>query len=447
MIKNNTRNHLFISYAGEDVDLAEWLTLKLTSEGYLVWCDRFKLLGGESYPKDIDKAIKNSTFRLIALLSKNSLSKPNPMKERTIALNIATERKEDFLIPINVDGLRPSELDWMTSDLTFIPFYKSWATGLNRLIKKLSSINTPKALKNGRKIAAETFLNWGLIGKKRETVYANYLKILKIPNFIKEFNLNAWITKYALLELVNNWAFYSKDHNTFFAFHNPPKEISENYRITYEGKYNWQEADTIDGIYTGNIVSNLLKRSINVELCRKGLATDKNKLYFPFDPLTNNKIHFRSYTGKNTTVKACGKRTWRVKENMPESFFYHLSPSFKIKYDPIEGYLALLTIQLYITDTSGEPLKRKSAFARSRKIRRHWWNHEWFIRYLAVVSFLSDGKDTITIGEDPEEQIVISANFIKGKTPLSIIKKEKSKHLESIDEDNNEQFDDEWEGE
>jgi hypothetical protein len=73
------RDHLFISYAGDDGQLAEWLTLKLTREGYAVWCNRVKLLGGESYPRDIDDAIKNRTFRLIALLSRASLSKPNPL--------------------------------------------------------------------------------------------------------------------------------------------------------------------------------------------------------------------------------------------------------------------------------------------------------------------------------------------------------------------------------
>jgi hypothetical protein len=53
------RDHLFISYAWEDVALAEWLTFKLTSLGYKVWCDRIKLFGGESFPKEIDRAIKN----------------------------------------------------------------------------------------------------------------------------------------------------------------------------------------------------------------------------------------------------------------------------------------------------------------------------------------------------------------------------------------------------
>src|SRR2546426_2854435 len=71
-------DHLFISYASEDHSFADWLALRLAREGYKVWYDRIKLLGGESYPKDVDHAIKDKTFRLIAILSRNSLEKPNP---------------------------------------------------------------------------------------------------------------------------------------------------------------------------------------------------------------------------------------------------------------------------------------------------------------------------------------------------------------------------------
>src|SRR5689334_2283214 len=117
-----TREHLFINYAVEDTALAEWLTRQLTAEGYRVWCDRFKLLGGESYPKEIDDAIRNRTFRMLSLLSRASLTKPNPLKERTLGLNIAKERDEDFVIPLNVDGLKGSEVYWHASDLTFISF-------------------------------------------------------------------------------------------------------------------------------------------------------------------------------------------------------------------------------------------------------------------------------------------------------------------------------------
>ncbi len=83
-------DHLFISYATEDAALADWLTLKLTAQGYKVWCDRFKLLGGERFPRDIDIAIKEKTFRLLSLISRDSLAKENPTKERTLALSIAS---------------------------------------------------------------------------------------------------------------------------------------------------------------------------------------------------------------------------------------------------------------------------------------------------------------------------------------------------------------------
>ena len=135
MNNNTAKEHLFISYATEDSKFAEWLALRLTADGYKVWCDRTHLLGGESYPDDIDDAIKNRTFRLLALLSRASLRKPNPKKERTLALNIARERSIDFLIPLNVDGLSATELDWMTSDLTFIPFHVNWAMGFASFLR------------------------------------------------------------------------------------------------------------------------------------------------------------------------------------------------------------------------------------------------------------------------------------------------------------------------
>ncbi len=44
---------------------------------YKVWIDRFKLLAGEPWPSDIDRAIKTRTFRMIALLSQHSRAKEN----------------------------------------------------------------------------------------------------------------------------------------------------------------------------------------------------------------------------------------------------------------------------------------------------------------------------------------------------------------------------------
>ena len=75
------RDHIFISYATEQSALCDWLARRLAAEGYAIWCDRQKLLGGENWPNDIDVAINERTFRMLALLSRASMNKPNPQGE------------------------------------------------------------------------------------------------------------------------------------------------------------------------------------------------------------------------------------------------------------------------------------------------------------------------------------------------------------------------------
>ena len=177
-------DYLFISYATEDGELAKWLTLRLTTEGYKVWCDSVKLLGGESYPRDIDKAIKTQTFRMLALISKNSLTKENPLKERTLGHSITRERKIDFVIPLLVDAIRSDELDWMDSDLTYIPFRDSWAQGLLQLLKKLRSINAPKPLSNGAQLVSNWVAQQSSFTAKQERLWTNLFEIKSMPDFI-----------------------------------------------------------------------------------------------------------------------------------------------------------------------------------------------------------------------------------------------------------------------
>ena len=75
------RHHIFISYATEQVALCDWLARRLAAQGYSIWYDRLKLLGGENWPTEIEEAISSRTFRMLALLSKEYFTKPNPKGE------------------------------------------------------------------------------------------------------------------------------------------------------------------------------------------------------------------------------------------------------------------------------------------------------------------------------------------------------------------------------
>ncbi len=432
MSDSSLQDHIFISYATEDHHLAEWLTLKLTAEGYKVWCDRFKLLGGESYPRDIDKAIKEKTFRVLALLSKSSIQKENPLKERTLALNITRERKIDFLIPINVDGLKPTEIDWMSSDLTYIPFNKNWADGLKQLLKKLGEINTPKSLgEDGKSAAANVFLN-NLEKDTREgaeKIHSNELKFEHIPDKIKQIHLGKNITWYGVKNFLGVWAAYFVDPTTLVSFEEPPKEIKEELEVMNIDDIEWKNQPDLNNITLDNIIKSLLTKSLQSKCLELGLLRTENRrnFYFPDNILKDNKIKFKGYNGKNTYVTATSLRNLK---NLGKEYRFHMSPKFKVIKEG-ENYLVQVGLFLYLTEPNGYPLNPRYVFSRRKSIGRSWRNKEWFLRHLAIVGFLSNQDGKIVIGRNKESQVVLSTQFISFDSNVKLLETKASIEAES----------------
>jgi len=413
-----SRDHLFISYAYEDAPLADWLVRKLVAQGYRVWCDRFKLLGGESYPRDIDTAIKIQTFRFIALLSRYSLEKPNPTKERTLALNIARERHEDFVIPLNVDGLRAVDLDWMTSDLTFIPFNENWASGLSQLLKKLTSLNAPRPLIDGVEIAANTLSEQSVLSDSSEVLHSNQLAFVQIPEVIRRFKFVRPIDHIERASISQLWPAFFIDRVNVLAFHSPRK-LPNALTVISTGGSAWRYEEKIDGVRSTNVMSSLMKKEF-VHYCRgKGLLSlGRDEVYFPSSFL-DGKLHFAGWDGRRTWVQVVGQRSaWRA--NKPRfEYKYNLSIRFALVQRWNEQYLLQLRLGVHITDTDGNALPTRSALARRKAICRSWWNDAWLKRTMAICEFLADGKDTIEMGL-PGERIVIDARPVTYQVALGI---------------------------
>ncbi|MBI4539883.1 MAG: toll/interleukin-1 receptor domain-containing protein [Gemmatimonadetes bacterium] len=397
------QDHLFISYATEDGVLAEWLALRLTAEGYKVWIDRFELLGGEPYPRDIDGAIKHRTFRLIHLVSRHSRDKPNPTKERTLALNLGRERNEDFLIPLNVGGLRATELNWMLSDLTYIPFFESWARGLGQLLKKLGRLNAPKSAVDGPRVAASTFLRDDVLQDTEETLYSNLVPVLEAPDVVHRFHLSRAVSLLEARQLEHAWPHYLLESADglrkrwyAFAFEPPPELGIPNLRAYKAGGAVWNEVEEIHGMPSWQIVKPLLRKTLHVGCLRRGLllSDQPSYLFFPNGLLNDDKIWFRSYTGRKTYTQVTGLRRFRGRDQ----FRYHLGFTFDILRLPGAQLVAKVRVRLRITDDKGNLLPAVSALARRKAITRTWFNHELLTRQLAVLSFLGDGDQVATFG-------------------------------------------------
>jgi hypothetical protein len=407
------REHLFISYATEDWIFADWLALKLASEGYKVWYDRIRLLGGESYPRDITEAIKNQTFRVVALLSHNSINKPNPIKERTLALNIAKERKIDFLIPINVDGLKATDLDFMTSDLTFIPFAKSWFEGVCALLKKLQQIEAPRNQVKGYQVISEWLSVEEQPKKKTETIWSNLLPIIELPKIMRKYSV---VPEIDLERHYPNWPFYPEGEKTVWAFSPPvepsPEWLKEINQVALE-HLNYYSGNTIS-----NILTALMHRCIELFAINKGLKKQDGYLYFPNNAVPKNKLNFMRYDGKKCFVNAVGERRFRIiqqKSPLVEESRYHLAPNFRFFGDLFGAPVFRLQIGVYWTDLEDKALDDKRANRRRKALCKNWWNYEWLSRAIAVSQWLAEGKGEVVLAKAD------SGNLRINLKPLSFV--------------------------
>ena len=117
-IIENEQKMIFISHAWEDFEFTKWLALQLGKEGYGVWCDVTKLLGGENWPREINEALQNRTVKFLFILSKSSNTKPDPLGELEKARKVMRRKKVvRFIVPLKVDDISREEVDYRLQEI------------------------------------------------------------------------------------------------------------------------------------------------------------------------------------------------------------------------------------------------------------------------------------------------------------------------------------------
>ena len=269
----NKRDHIFLSYATEDWPFCEWLGRRLAAEGYAIWCDRLKMLGGENWPNDIEIAIAERTFRMLALMSRASMRKPNPQgewqKARAMGAKLGVE---DFLIPLNVEGLRSDEIIWNFQTINYISFSHSWSDGLAAVLKKLHSVSAPRVLKEGRRLAIESTFMKTAIREESEILVSNCFEIIQIPRYLRIYSVNASpISKSEGHELRKEWACSDVTPSTVLAFHDPPTDVAARHNFQYVKQVSWRDAIKVDGIDSRDLVVRLIRRCLDRLMTEFGL--------------------------------------------------------------------------------------------------------------------------------------------------------------------------------
>lgn len=397
------RTHIFVSYATEDALFVDWLCLRLLNEGYSVWCDRLKLLGGESYPLDIDEAIRHRTYRFITVLSRNSIIKPNPVKERTCALNIARERKENFVIPLNVDGLAGSELGWMQSDLTFIPF-TNWREGFAQLLKNLAAAGAPRG--EPHKSVAALLGGSRCVASSTEALCSNLVPLRHIPTRLYRYEHEVPMTESSDLGAAAVWPHYRENSGVCWTFQPPPPDLCTPYRFAQRGTCEGWRTATGPDVNFYNLGKKVINATLFHRLLSAGLRFDAESrdLYVPNEKRFA-RLTFRGPDG-GSWIKAVGLRSFQTAEGR-EAVRYHLSPNLRAWLDFGGRDFVRVGIRLYLTQVDGTPVKPALMQSRRKVICKSWWNHQWLSRILATLQLIASSDSEIRIGVEPDEQLIL----------------------------------------
>ncbi|MBF3540551.1 toll/interleukin-1 receptor domain-containing protein [Burkholderia pseudomallei] len=138
------KDTIFISHATpEDNAFTRWLGSKLELAGYKVWHDLARLKGGDIFWEKIESAIRNDSFRFLAVVSTVAVGKSGVKDEWAVAATIE-KSLPGFVIPLRID-----HFDFQLFPITIhrknaIDFANGWHKGLASLLDTLEEVKVPK---------------------------------------------------------------------------------------------------------------------------------------------------------------------------------------------------------------------------------------------------------------------------------------------------------------
>jgi hypothetical protein len=418
------RDTILLSHANpEDNEFTLWLALQLANEGFRVWCDLTKLLGGEIFWDNIEGVIRESAAKVLYVLSRASNSKDGPLRELQLAQSLARREKlSDFVIPVQIDDLPHSEVTIELTRVNSIEFRKSWAAGLATLLQKLETDAVPRVPAFNR-VAVNDWWRSQFdavhgIRKEPETVVSNWFKVEHLPTVLYEHRITrekpgivdfdidrlpfpgVWLNDLSLLTFSR-----SEDFTTYLA---PNFFIKQSRTISTDDFMTGKDALGEGPRYLAQLLRLAWDRVLAGKLPSYQTADGRFSYYFKKGVLADDKIPFLGANGKKGHRSVVGYKTMlggRLR-------YWHYAFSGKPIMRP--ETLFLVKGHVLFSDDGLNLWTNKDLMAKARRNQcKNWWNDEWRDRMYAVLAYLSgsDGSVLFPLGSD--------AGFSISKVPIS----------------------------
>lgn len=447
------REAIFISHATpEDNNFVSWLGSKLELAGYKVWHDLARLKGGDYFWDKIEAAIRNDSFRFVAVVSKVAVGKQGVKNEWAVADTV--ERSvPGFIIPVRIDDIPFGDVPITLHRKNLLDFTGGWHTGLAALVDTLEEAKTPKVsspdptlarhwlpeLKEGaivRTDAKETLdSTWlpilalppaietaRILGKDREIKVTEENRKLpwfehedRIVGFAKGADLVQLMAKSVMLKAAN-----AADTSTFL------KEGS----TLGDKEVPWWEAR--------RRVGNLVRQAWELAMEAKGFASvyqsGGRRIFYVTPELTGGRgkyVHYEDFDSKKRIKALNGKSEkrgacWAYGVGMVTSFD-----------DPWRVELRHAVI---FTDDDDKPLEDALKAHRLRRgFCKNWWNEQWRTLMRAFLWLASEGGAELVLPVGSDREIKLGSTPIQFDAPCGLSDVEQIVDADPVDAINEEE--------
>lgn len=440
------KDTIFISHATpEDNAFTRWLGSKLELAGYKVWHDLARLKGGDLFWEKIEAAIRNDSFRFLAVVSKVAVNKAGVKDEWAVAATIE-KSLPGFVIPVRID-----DYDFQLFPITIhrknaIDFANGWHKGLTSLLDTLEEAATPRVSSPDPGIVrhwlAEMKDGAILRTEHPEKLDSTWLPVLSLPPTLETTRFLGSERKIKLTQenIVLPW-FEHEDRIVGFAKSADLVSLmAKSAMLKAAGA-----VDTKTFIEDGSVlgdkpvtkwearkrVANLVRQAWELAMEAKGLGihvqSGGRKVFYVTPELTKGeRVAFVDVDGR-TRKKALHGRSEKRKANW--SYAVGMVPAFD---DP---WRIELRSTIVFTDDEGKPI---DAPAKAHRLRmsfcRSWWNDRWrgFLR--AFLALVADGQSEIRLPVGSDRHIVIGATPIVFTAPAGLSDLAPSIDVDAVEE-------------
>src|SRR5258708_6781722 len=423
---NQQREMLFISHANpEDNMFTRWLALQLGRCGYPVWCDLTRLLGGEAFWTDIEKALRQRTLKFVYVLSRTSNSKDGPLNELQVASNVARDNAlHDFIIPLAIDDLPSRQTHIQLSRLNHVSFRHSWADGLRVLLELLER---EKIQKDERRFGAKAVSDWWRsfspvdqgVRQENETHVSNWFPARKLPEDLHLHQVSGW--PHGEKEGALDTKCPASRFGHYIISFAPTQDFESAFSI--ERTASFPTAELVDRGIEDAPIDRKEAKNLVMYLLRDGwlrmlkarqmqayeLASGAICHWFRMGDIEDDTIKVKGAKGQAASRQVVGYSTVSAtKEGLKTKRFWHFAFQAKPYLYPFIGF-ALKPHVLFSDDGASLWESKERLHKARRRNCRSWWNPKWRDLILASASHLAadDGLVHVPLASDVEIQIEI----------------------------------------